>query len=256
MARSEQKVLWRGVAAGTMDAWFADWLSHWGDPGGWQRDPDRPVLYAREEAQQEAGGVRSWRDRRRRWSRGGQQCIGCRGVSATAGARPSHVKHSGGDACGLPAVRAAPRSAAVRYESEPDLGTDREPLHRQRLPAGSSTCPWPASGCGSCRCRSPGCMAASSCCRPSASTASTATRVDLDHPVGDRHGRLRHAGCRGADRSVCAGADPGAAHRATVAPLARHQPGRLDRLRRATPVSAVFLLVALAFVATPDHFRA
>ena len=44
-------------------------------------------------------------------------------------------------------------------------------------------------------------------------------------PVGHRHGRLRHAGRRGADRPVRARADPRTAHRAAVAPLAGHQPG-------------------------------
>ena len=91
---------------------------------------------------QEPGGVRPGRDRGRRRSRGGEQCLGGGGAGATAGPRPADVGHGGGHARRLPALRAQSGAAAVRHRPGPRLGTDRQPLHRQRHAAD----PQPAAG--------------------------------------------------------------------------------------------------------------
>ena len=107
-----------------------------------RRNPDVPVLFDREAADQASGGVRPRRDRGRRRARGRQQRLRRRHAGAAADARPADVGDRRDDAGGLPAIRPQSRAAAVRRAPRSGLGPDRQPVHRQRHAAGAQ----PAAG--------------------------------------------------------------------------------------------------------------
>ena len=97
----------------------ADRLPDRRDAGRRSRDPDLPLLFTpRETLTKTPGGVRPRRDRRRRGTGGGQQCLGRRDAGAASDARAADLGDGGDHARGLPAVRTAAGPAALRQQPE------------------------------------------------------------------------------------------------------------------------------------------
>ena len=96
-----------------------------------------PVVHHRKAALQAQGGVRQGRHRRRRRTRGRQQCFGRRHFGADALARFAHQRHRGGDAHRVRVLRNPAWPNAVREGAAADLDADRQPVHRQFPAAGA-----------------------------------------------------------------------------------------------------------------------
>ena len=96
------------------------------------RNPDVSQLLPRTQAFQAATGVRQGRNRRSGRTRSGQQRRGGRGPGAAADPGAAHFRYRGDPARGVSAVWTAAGTAAVHGFELAGLGTDRQPLHRQR----------------------------------------------------------------------------------------------------------------------------
>ena len=202
----------------------ADRLPVWRDTGRRRRDSHLSFLRDREEARQEPRGVRPGRDRGRGRSRGREQCVGRRAPwcrCSRSGCRPPRRRRSCSPAFQQYGLQPGP----LLFDNNADLrlGTDRQPLHRQR----DAARPQPAAGraLGALlRSRGRGSMAASS-------SSPRWARSDRQSPSRSS-ACCSSSGCsaslcavRLSDRAGGRRPDPRAARRAAAAPRAGDQPG-------------------------------
>ena len=101
-------------------------------PAGRRRTADAALVRDREAPDEAPGGIRTRRNRGRRWPRGRQQRRGRRHARPAADARPADVRDRGRAARRLPAVRPAAGTAPVRTRAGSRVGRHREPLRRER----------------------------------------------------------------------------------------------------------------------------